>query len=78
MPSITYWYTHLFGRLGWVMLAKEQGKTYRVTAYKQSINSLLKTIDHVAAEYEEHNRKHDLNVMKMHVVALQNYVKKHL
>ncbi len=60
------------------MLAKAQGKTYRVTAYKQSINTLLKTIDHVSAEYEGHNRKHDLNVMKSHVIALQKYVVKHL
>ena len=76
--SISHWYKKVFDRLGWTVLAAAQGYNYRVTAYKKSVENLLKTIDHVAAEYEDHNRLHDLKVMKMHVEVLHDYVEKHL
>jgi hypothetical protein len=78
MPSISAWYKNLFDRLGWAVLAKAQGKTYRVAAYKKSIASFLQTANHVGQEYENHNRQHDLNVFRLHVRALQDYTNRHL
>jgi hypothetical protein len=78
MPSLSAWYKNLFDRLGWTVLAKAQGKAYRVAAYKKSIASFLQTVNHVSQEYESHNRQHDLNVFRLHVRALQEYTDRHL
>ncbi len=78
MKGIQHWHVRTFEKLGWMVLAKAKGYNYKVDAYKKSIENLLKTIDHVSAEYENHNRKHDLNVIRMNVKCLQDYVQKHL
>jgi hypothetical protein len=68
----------MFEKLGWMVLAKAKGYTEKVSLYKKSIGYLIETIDHVMAEYEDHNRKHDLDVLKMNAKCLQRYVTKHL
>ncbi len=72
------WHTRMFEKLGWMVLAKEKGYGYKIDTYKKSIDHLLKTIDHVSAEYVNQNRKHDLNVLRMNVECLQAFVEKHL
>ncbi len=61
--GIRKWYEKLFGKLGWMVLAKEKGYNYKITSYKKSIEDLINTIEHVMGEYEDHNRIHDLNVL---------------
>lgn len=78
MKGIHHWHTRMFEKLGWMVLAKEKGYGFKVDTYRKSIDHLIKTIDHVAAEYENHNRKHDLRVLRMNVVCLQDFVRKHL
>ncbi len=78
MKGIHHWHTRMFEKLGWMVLAKEKGYGYKVDTYKKSLDHLVKTIDHVSAEYENRNRKHDLRVLRMNVVCLQDFVKKHL
>ena len=78
MKGIHHWHIRTFEKLGWMVLAKAKGYDYKVEAYKKSIDHLLKTINHVEAEYENHNRKHDLNVLRMNVECLRDYVRKHL
>ena len=78
MKGIHHWHTRMFEKLGWMVLAKAKGYDFKVEAYKKSINHLLKTIDHVSAEYVNQNRKHDLNVLRMNTVCLQDFVRKHL
>ena len=39
----------------------------KIATYKHSLQHFLDTVNHVSAEYENHNRKHDLNVLKMNV-----------
>jgi hypothetical protein len=78
MKGIYHWHTRMFEKLGWMVLAKAKGYDFKVEAYKKSIDHLLKTIDHVSAEYVNQNRKHDLNVLRMNTVCLQDFVRKHL
>ena len=78
MQGIQKWHIRTFEKLGWMVLAKAKGYSYKIDTYKKSIESLLKTIDHVSAEYENHNRIHDLKVMRMNVKYLQDYVENNL
>lgn len=76
--SISKWYTHLFDKLGWMVLAKKNGCAYKISDYKKSINHLLKAIEHLMDEYKNHNRKYDLNVMLKTTMVLRDFVTKHL
>jgi len=71
-------HTRLIEQLGWMVLAKEKGMDYKVSAYKKSIDQFLKSVKHVMSEYEEHNRKHDLNVLYRQMECLKDFVDKNL
>lgn len=72
------WYQYLFEKLGWIVEAKAMGNTGKVAEYKRSIRRFLEVVKHVHDEYEGHNNKHDLNVIRMKVEMLQSYVNKHI
>lgn len=78
MHGINKWHIHMFEKLGWMVLAKAKGYKEKVALYKHGLKHLLETIDHVSAEYKDHNRKHDLNVLRMNIVELHDFVMKHL
>jgi hypothetical protein len=77
MKGLHGWYEHMFEKLGWMVLAKEKGYDYKIDAYKKSIGHLIASIKHVSSEYENHNRKHDLNVLLMNTECLKDFVMKH-
>jgi hypothetical protein len=72
------WYQYLFEKLGWIVEAKAMGNTGKIAEYKRSIRRFLEVVKHVHNEYEGHNNKHDLNVLRMKVEVLQDYVNKHI
>ena len=74
MFSINNWYKHLFERLGWTVIMAAKGYNNKVSEYRRSIDRLLATIDHAASEYMNHDRIHDLRVMRMNVEALKEFV----
>ena len=61
-----------------MVLVKAKGYDYKIKAYKKSIENLHKSICHVMGEYEDRNRKHDLNVLKMNVEVLKDAADKML
>jgi len=68
------WYTAMFEKLGWMVLAQAKGMKSKVTEYKKSVSDLIKTIEHIKAEYEDRNRIHDLNVLLMNTHVLQDHI----
>ncbi len=72
------WFEHMFEKLGWMVLAKAKGYDEKVNQYKEGVHRLVETIQHLKSEYENHNRKHDLNVLLTEAKVLQDFVKKHL
>ena len=76
--GIHKWSNAMFEKLGWMVIAKAKGYDVKVAEYKKSLTRLLETIKHVSAEYENMNRKHDLNVTRVYVEHLRDYVMKHL
>ena len=76
MHQLNHWHKHAFTHLGWMVLAKAKGMDAKVKQYKMSVNRLCDSIKHLMNEYENHNRKHDLNVMLMQVEVLQHDMNK--
>jgi hypothetical protein len=77
MHGVNHWYKREFEKLGWMVLAKAKGYTDKVDSYKKSVDRLIYTIQNLKTEYENHNRKHDLNVLLAESKILQAFVKKH-
>ncbi len=77
MHGVTHWYKREFEKLGWMVLAQAKGYKDKVASYKKSIDRLIYTIEHLKTEYENANRKHDLNVLLAESKVLQAFVKKH-
>lgn len=72
------WYQAKFEKLGWMVLAKAKGHHEKVAEYKRGIHRLLASIEHVMGEYQDPDRKHDLNVLHMNTMALKEFVAKSL
>jgi hypothetical protein len=68
----------MFEKLGWMVLAKEEGLDYKISTYKKSLARLIASIKHVSSEYESADRKHDLHVLLLRVMCLKDFVDKHL
>ena len=76
MAHINHWHNSMFEKLGWMTLAKAKGYDYKISAYKKSVDNLHKTILHVMKEYQDPDRLHDLNVLRLDVECLQGTIKK--
>jgi len=72
------WHVAMFEKLGWMVLAKAKGMDYKVTAYKKSVEHLVKSIEHVMGEYHDPDRIHDLKVLHMNVLCLHGFIMKNL
>jgi len=69
------WYIAMFEKLGWMLLAKAKGNHSKVAEYKKSVDRMIRTMEHIKSEYEDHNKIHDLNVLLMNSRVLQEYIK---
>jgi len=78
MHQLNKWFKAEFEKLGWMVLAKAKGYDDKIAMYKKSVGHLIDSIEHVMGEYEDHNRKHDLNVLLMEAKVLKNFVMKHM
>ncbi len=68
------WYDAKFEKLGLMVLAKEKGYTYKIKSYKMCLEDLLKSIEYNMAEYEEEDRKRDLQILHMNTKCLHDFV----
>lgn len=68
--GIELWYKHKFENLGWMLLAKRDGYTDKVMAYKNSTLRLRDTIDRKIKKIHDKDKKADLIIMKNNVELL--------
>ena len=78
MSGLNHWYAAMHEKLGWMVLAKAKGYDFKISAYKQAIEHLLKSLEHVKREYRDPDRKHDINVLCMNTKCLHAFVMKNL
>jgi len=71
------WYKMKFEKLGWMILAKENGINEKIFEYKNSLNRLEKAIEHKLKYHtKDIDRKDDLKIMLHDVVVLKQHVEK--
>jgi len=80
--SITYfglknWYKAMFEKLGWMLLAKAKGKTYKINSYKISIKELIKHAEQLMTEYKDYDKLHDIVIIRMNSMYLDHFVSKY-
>jgi hypothetical protein len=77
--GLNNWHKHMFEEMGWMVLLKAKGGyDYKITAYKKSVEHLLKSLEESIRVYTEVDRKHDLIILHKNVCVLRDFVKKHL
>ena len=74
MHGLSHWYDAMFEKLGWMILAKEQGMTDKVMSYKASVERLKKSIEYKIKHVKEADRKADLRIMWNNVCVLEKHV----
>lgn len=78
MYDIQHWFKHLFEKLGWMILAKHYGYRYKISAYKESLKHLKKTIENKMATIQEKDRLEDLKILHHRLCILMDHVQKDL
>jgi hypothetical protein len=78
MNNVQRWYVAEVNKLGWMVLSKARGDDSRIAEYKRGIRRLEEVIGHLMSEYHNTDRKHDLNVLRMNVEVLAEFIRSHL
>lgn len=78
LTGLQHWHDRALEKLGMIVLAKAKGYNTKVAEYKRMLDNLLKSLEHVRSEYQNANRKHDLNVLHMNIIELHHFVIKNL
>ncbi len=78
MRNAEDWYKSEFEKLGWMILAKNERKFAKITQYKINLDGLIKTLEKLELEYEDVDRKKDINTMLENTKILKDFVDKKL
>jgi hypothetical protein len=76
--GLNKWYQSMFETLGWMVLSKEKGMSYKLPTYKTSLQklkcALQKKIDYI----NDRDKKKDLEIMLENVEILIRHAAKDL
>ena len=70
------WFKGLFEHLGWMVLAKADGRYDKVKVYKKSIEHLLMALEEKQKTISNADKKADLHIMHAKVQQLRSFAKK--
>jgi len=70
------WFKEVFQNLGWMVLAKSKGMTYKVREYKQSVEKLKCSLKKKLSGIHDFDKKEDLMLMYENICILEQHVKK--
>jgi hypothetical protein len=76
MHDIQHWHKHMFEKLGWMILSKHYGYGHKITAYKEGLKHLKKTIENKMATIQEQDRLEDLKILHHNLCVLMEHVDK--
>ena len=74
--KINHWYTHLFEKLGWMILAKQNGMTDKTTMYKTSLARFKQAVERKLKKTRDHDRKEDIMIMHNNICVLIEHADK--
>jgi hypothetical protein len=78
MHNVTFhgiqdWYKHEFEKFGWMLLAREKGYDFKITAYKRAIGHMVESIKHLKSELKDHDKLHDLDILLINSMVLKEH-----
>jgi len=76
MKGLHHWYTEMFEKLGWMVLAKSKGMTDKIQTYLHSIDRLHIAIEQKAKKIHDIDHKNDLHIMLENVRILRDHCQK--
>jgi len=62
MKDCGRWMAKMYKKLGWMALAKSQGKLHKVDSYLKSIEDLIGSIEMRLSQIREEDKKYDINI----------------
>jgi len=74
--GLNKWYSAMFEKLGWIVLANENGMKYKVESYKKSLEKLKCSINKKIISMNDLDKKKDLVIMSKNLQILINHVDK--
>ncbi len=79
--NVTYhglhcWSKAMFEKLGWMILAKRDGYSYKIETYKKGIEHLLSALDEKIKCTHDADRIEDLQIIHKNVQTLKEHVDK--
>lgn len=70
------WYVHVYEKLGWIVLAKQQGLNFKIDFYKKSIRLLKNKLICKINSVEDYDKRNDLSIILNNVIILEKHVEK--
>lgn len=70
------WHTHMFEKLGWMVLAKQHGYKDKIDCYLNGCERLKEALAQKLQEYEEKDRKMDIEVLHHNADTLCDVARK--
>ena len=74
-PGLVKWTVRAFEQLGWMVLAYKEGYGYKVTAYKKSLDHLVKCIEERHSIMQDADKRKDLEILLQKANVLRAHVK---
>ena len=76
--GIHKWYSAMFEKLGWMILAKEKGMSYKIAPYKMSLQKLKCSILKKHTSMGNSDKRKDLEIMLVNIDILIKHANKDL
>jgi len=74
--GLHHWYTEMFEKLGWMIIAKHKKYDTKIAAYKNAITLLKTELEEKIEQVENHDKQTDLKIMHYNVCLLMEHVNK--
>jgi predicted lipoprotein len=76
MHGLHHWYSEMFEKLGWMILAKDRGMTDKIHTYVNSLHRLATALEQKVAKVHDVDHKEDLLIMWKNTKILLEHAQK--